>query len=124
MRRHIGNLSRALRLTDTKVDSNANLAKTQFEVVLSIQKDVSYFNTKEKYESVDILHFFPITSNTLLLEFMSRADGMFLDRKLQFEYYMTSCATQDKDMDSFVCNVIANVFSRAYIKDYKWPCNE
>ena len=72
---------------------------------------------------VDTSQFFPVTDQKRLLLFLSNYDGDFWRRKVAFEAMLYELATSSNDVniESFPTSLMNALFSRSYLKDYKWP---
>ena len=81
-------------------------------------------DVKESLRSVDITPYFPISSVTLINEFMSNRDGNFQQRKDEFEGYLNSCSTLVFDMESFSAGLLRSLFKKNFIRDHRWPTSE
>ena len=72
-------------------------------------------------DSPDISEFFPVTCQKRLLLFLSNYDGEFSRRKIAFEAMLYELATKDDPNNSFSTSLMNVLFSRAYLREYKWP---
>lgn len=124
IRRGVMNGNRATRVMSDKQERSDNLNKSLYGAVMELQRDMKTVSLYIKYETVDIQPYFPISSQDLLLEFLSKSDGKYDDRKRQFEHYIAGTATTDPDIESFCNNLQPLLFTLGYIRDTKWPINE
>lgn len=73
---------------------------------------------------VNLAPYFPISSLSVLFDFLSNKDGLFKERKEEFECYLNSCALTVPDMDTFSAHLLKILFTKSFIRDHRWPTTE
>lgn len=79
---------------------------------------------KEANKGIDINAYFPITSLTVLGDFLSNKDGLFKERKDAFEGYLNSVCYDEEDLDLFCAGLLKSLFSKDFICNHRFPTSE
>ena len=72
----------------------------------------------------DTQQVFPVSKQESLVMFMSNWDGEFWRRKTAFEAMLYELATTQTDQKCFASRLMAKLFARTYIKNYRWPSSK
>lgn len=88
------------------------------------EKRQSKLDAKQAVEGFNLRPYFPITSLTLLNDFISNSDGKFIEKKDEFFEYLNSVSNLDSDMDAFCAGLLKVLFSKDFIRTHRWPSNE
>lgn len=91
---------------------------------LNIESSLKEKEVRENVVRFNITPYFPVSSLTLLDDFLGNADGNFKEKKEEFEVYLYSCSTLDSDLDSFCAGLLKTLFRKQFIRDHRWPSTE
>lgn len=69
----------------------------------------------------DLTDVFPIKDQKSLMMFLSNFDGDFQRRKTAFEAMLYEVATKEDPTSNFSTTLMNTLFSRSYLREYKWP---
>ena len=94
------------------------------ERTLRIEKAIEERNKREAIRRFNLAPYFPISSLTILGDFLSNSEGNFTEKKEEFEVYLNSCCTLVLDMDNFSARLLKTLFRKDFIRDHRWPSVE
>ena len=97
------------------------MKKKSYIIFSDMQADHKRICCELDINTIDITNIFPIDKQETLVMFMSNWDGEFWRRKTAFEAMLYEIATTDSDVKCFATKLMNKLFTRTYIKNYKWP---
>lgn len=89
-----------------------------------IEKKQQERDARDSAKTFNIFGYFPASSVEIINDFISNKDGDFKEKKEAFECYLNCVTTMDPDMDSFSAALLKVLFTKAFIRDHRWPTSE
>lgn len=94
------------------------------ERTINIDERLLALEKRELLVRINILAYFPVSSLTVLEDFLSNDEQNFKEKKEEFETYLYSVCSLATDMDSFCSKLLNTLFRKSFIRDHRWPTTE
>lgn len=73
-------------------------------------------------KKIDISNYFPINNDAGVAKFLDKSDGLFLEKRDEFEHLLFCHVTKNLKLKrSFEANFLSIVFTRDFISSHRWP---
>lgn len=89
------------------------------DVQISLNRLTSNLVMKKK---IDITKYFPINNDADVAKFLDKSDGLFPEKRDEFEHLLFCHVTKNSKLKRFFeANFLCVVFSRDFITSHRWP---
>ena len=124
LRRSVANFTEGGRAHTNLLQTILKKVQEIDERTANIEREQKERKMKESLNKFDIRPYFPMSSLTILNDFLSNEDNDFKDKKDAFEVYLNSISSLDPDLDTFSAGLLKALFRTAFIRDHRWPTSE